>query len=88
MKIYDYGYHRINSELNIVKLMNNLRNLKILIKHSFAQEPLIWDQVKHSSKNIINLEDSDPAHASPAVSISLESIIKKHLMQQTKAELK
>lgn len=39
LKIYDYGNYRITSELNIVKLMNNLRNLKILIKHSFGNEP-------------------------------------------------
>ena len=33
-RLYEEGNDRIESELNIVKFMNNIRNFKIVLKHS------------------------------------------------------
>lgn len=43
--------------------------------------------MKHSEKNIINLDDSDPVTRSSVGTISLGSIIKKQLAEQHKAEI-
>ena len=37
-KLYNAGSERIESELNIVKLLNDHRNIKILLKNSLMDE--------------------------------------------------
>jgi hypothetical protein len=37
-KLYEVGAERIDNELDIVKLMNSLRNLKIVIANSILNE--------------------------------------------------
>jgi hypothetical protein len=39
-KLYQIGQNRIESELNIVKLMNSLRNLKILLRSSIMDKDI------------------------------------------------
>jgi hypothetical protein len=39
-KLYDIGSQRIENELNIVKLMNSLRNLKIVLSHSIMNQDI------------------------------------------------
>ena len=56
-KVFKKGQQRIDAELNIVKLMNNLRNIKILLKASLMKDPDIRYQVKHDQKNLIDLDD-------------------------------
>lgn len=52
-KIYEKGQARIDQELNIVRFMNNLRNMKILLKASLMKDPEVKTQVKHNKKNLI-----------------------------------
>ena len=37
-KLYEIGAERIDNELDIVKLMNSLRNLKIVVANSILNE--------------------------------------------------
>ena len=58
-KIYEKGQARIDHELNIVRFMNNLRNVKILLKASLMKDPEVKTQVKHNKKNLIEIDDQD-----------------------------
>lgn len=40
VKMYERGYDRINTELNIVKIMKSLRDLKILMKNSLMDSSI------------------------------------------------
>ena len=57
--VFELGRDRIDSELNIIKFMNNLRNIKILLKASLMKDPEIRMQVKHDDKNLILVDDRD-----------------------------
>lgn len=39
--------------------MNNLRNVKILLKASLMKDPEVQMHVKHNKKNLIQLDESD-----------------------------
>ena len=56
-QLYEVGEERIESELNIVKFMNNLRNFKIVLKNSIM-DPVVRKQIKHAEKNLIILDSS------------------------------
>ena len=55
--LYEEGGDRIESELNIVKFMNNIRNFKIVLRHSLM-DPKVKAQIKHTEKNCIILDTS------------------------------
>lgn len=55
--LYKLGKKRMRSELNISKLVKNLRNLKILIKNSFLNDKISY-MIYHSLKNTLDI-DSD-----------------------------
>jgi hypothetical protein len=59
LKVLNEGKERIEKELNIVKIMKSVRDIKILMKHSMMS-PDVRFQVAHSVKNFIDIEiDSD-----------------------------
>ena len=55
--MYDEGKDRIDTELNIVKIIKTLRDLKILMKNSIMDDEIMF-AIKHSQKNVINIEKS------------------------------
>lgn len=55
LKMYERGQGRIESELNIVKIMKSVRNMKILMRHSFMDDEIKY-QISHSKKNLINID--------------------------------
>ena len=57
IKLYDRGKNRIEGELDIVKIIKSIRNMKILMKNSFMNEEVIH-QIYHSKKNLINIDES------------------------------
>ena len=57
MKLYERGQDRIESELNIVKIMKSMRDMKILMKNSLMDNQIRY-QIKHSEKNILNLDST------------------------------
>ena len=57
LKLYEKGQDRIDSELDIVKIMRSLRNLKILMRHSFMDEEVKY-QISHARKNLLNIDTS------------------------------
>ena len=40
MKLYERGQDRVESELNIVKIMKSMRDMKILMKNSFMDNQI------------------------------------------------
>lgn len=57
MKLFDKATEKVDKELNVVKVIRNLRNLKILVKHTFMNDEM-KEEIKYSNKNIIDLEES------------------------------
>ena len=53
--LYKLGKERIQKELDISKLVKNLRNLKILVKNSFLNEKIGF-MIYHSRKNILEID--------------------------------
>lgn len=47
----------MEKQLNIIKLIKNVRNQKVLTKNSLMSEEL-RQQLKHCEKNLIDLEDT------------------------------
>ena len=59
LKVLNEGKERIEKELNIVKIMKSVRDIKILMKHYMMSTDVRF-QVAHSVKNFIDIEiDSD-----------------------------
>lgn len=52
---YKLGKERVEKELNISKLVKNLRNLKILIKNSFLNDNIGF-MIYHSRKNTLDID--------------------------------
>lgn len=57
------GKRRIEKELDIVKIMKSIRNVKILMKNSLLS-PDVKFQIAHAEKNLIDLETSEESSSS------------------------
>ena len=57
-KLFDISEHRLESALDLVKLVKNMRNQRILLK-SFNFDKMTCLELAHTGKNVINLSDSD-----------------------------
>ncbi len=57
-KIYDVGSQRLDDELDMVKIIQIMRNLKVLLKDKIISKDL-KNKIKSSNKNIINLEENE-----------------------------
>ena len=53
-KMVEIGSEKIETQLNIIKIITNLRHMKILLKNSLMN-PEVNNKILHSKKNIINL---------------------------------
>lgn len=62
-KIYDETTDRIETELNIVKIIKNLKDIKILMKASLLT-PELKQQIRHNERYLIDLEDEEEANES------------------------
>ena len=49
--------NRLDAELNIVKMIQSLRNMKVLLKSSLLNDDVKF-QIAHSNKNFIDLDAS------------------------------
>lgn len=57
-KLYKKAENRINKELDIVKILTNVRNLKILLKNSMIDEQVRFE-IAHADKNLISLDTDE-----------------------------
>lgn len=57
--MFEGGQDMIDTELDIIKLTKTLRDIKIFLKNTFLAESSIKFAVKHSKKNVINLDESE-----------------------------
>ena len=55
--MYNKSSDKLEKEFNIVKIIKNLKDLRILIKNKFIDD-LTKFQINHNTKNIIDLEDT------------------------------
>lgn len=53
----DEAQDRLDAELNIVKIIHSLRNMKVLLKSSLMTDDVRF-KIMHSQKNFINLDES------------------------------
>ena len=56
-RLYHEGCDRIEKEFDIVKIVSSLRNMKVFLKNKLI-EPKVLFEVKHSEKNVINIDHS------------------------------
>ena len=56
-KLYNEADEKICNDLNVVKLIKNLRDLRIMV-NSTMMDRMTKFQIDHSKKNIINIESS------------------------------
>ena len=71
-KLFAEGEKRIKSALNMVKIVKNLRQLKILMNNSLMS-PEVKFMLQHAEKNFIDLDGSDSDYSSEALETSGES---------------
>jgi hypothetical protein len=57
----------MENQLNIIKMVKNVRNLKMISKFSLLT-PRLKQQLTHAEKNLINLEESDEIKGSESAS--------------------
>ena len=58
MKLFEVGIEKINAELDILKLIKNMKNLKIIMKNKFMNDEKELFYIYHHEKNIIDLDNS------------------------------
>ena len=56
--MYQQGEDKIETELDIVKMMKTLRDIKILVKNTWLSDAGTKYAVKHAPRNIINVDES------------------------------
>jgi hypothetical protein len=61
-KLKAQGADKIEGELNIVKIMNYLRNFKVVLKNSLLTKD-VKDKIKHTGKNLIELDSGSSSEA-------------------------
>lgn len=57
-KLYEEGEEKLSNELDIVKILKTLRDMKILLKGTLLSDPGTKFHVKHAPKNILNLDET------------------------------
>ena len=57
-KLYDTGYHKIKENLDIVKIMKDLSNIKIVMEHSLMTNE-IKSALQHQKENVIFIDSED-----------------------------
>ena len=56
-KLYRVGENRIEKELNIVKIMKNIKDIKICLRNSIMDDRTKYE-IRHSNKKVIDLDDT------------------------------
>ena len=59
----DEAQDRLEKELNIIKIIHSLRNMKVLMKNSLMSEKVKFE-LAHSNKNFIDLDASSSSDSS------------------------
>lgn len=54
-KLYEIGSDKLEGEMNIVKIIKNLKFLRVLMKKHLADENLQFE-IRHDPKNVIDLD--------------------------------
>jgi len=54
-KLYEEGQDKLEAEMNMVKIIRNLKFLRILMKKYVADEEMQYD-IRHNPKNVIDLD--------------------------------
>ena len=57
-KLYKMTHDRMENQLNIIKIVRNVRNLKMISKFSLLT-PKLKQQLTHAEKNLIDLDEGE-----------------------------
>ena len=58
IKLYEQGVQRVDRMLDIVTIINELKNIKILMENTVLNDE-VKDSIKHSKDNLIILDEDD-----------------------------
>ena len=58
-KLYDTCQDKIDAELDVVKIIKNLKKLRIITKNHILNDPAMRHEIEHDEKNLINLDSDD-----------------------------
>ena len=58
-KLYDTCQDKIDAELDVVKIIKNLKKLRIITKNHILKDPVMKFEIEHDQKNLINLDSDD-----------------------------
>lgn len=58
LRLIDEAQDRLEAELDVVKIIQNLRNMKVLLKSSLMSDPGVQAKIAHSAKNFIDIDAS------------------------------
>ena len=84
-KLYDVCQDKIDAELDVVKIIRNLKNLRIIAKNNIAKDPIMKIQIEHNEKNFVNL-DSDGADMD-ALMLGIRRSITQKSNQKSKSNI-
>jgi len=56
-KLYRIGENRIEKELNIVKIMKNIKDIKICLRNSIMDDRVKFE-IGHTNKKVIDVDDT------------------------------
>ena len=80
-RLYERGEENLEKEMDIVKIVRNLRNLKIFIKKYIVDEETL-EMIKHSDKNIIHIDSTSEESSSSSSSSKAQPVQMKELVTQ------
>jgi hypothetical protein len=63
-KLYDRGHSNMQGELDLVKIIRNLKNLRIMMKKYVCDKDFLHD-IKNDDRNIIDLDCLDECDIGP-----------------------
>ena len=69
--MYNLTKSKLNNDLNLVKIIKNLRYQKILAKSNTMTKE-VKNQIKHQDKNLLNLEDTSDIDSALELSSELD----------------
>ena len=77
-KLYEIGSEKLEGEMNIVKIIKNLKFLRVLMRKHLADEKLQFE-IRHDPKNVIDLDaKTEESEAAKSENSDAEKIIKAH----------
>lgn len=87
MRLKQRGAEKINKELNILKIIKSLRDMKILMKSKMLDKETKFE-IAHSRKNIIDIDEPTSSDDGDQDEKELKKMVKKSQAEEGSLFLK